>query len=191
MQALVIQLSKIETSAKSAKKVQEYLVEQGIDAKLFEGTYGSAAQKIFEQEGRTLHPFSFKGNVPDEEYIASSMRPGSIKYEIAAGTRAPAQTPRRALIVKKLHSSGMNAELNANMQLSTEHINSIFFLPNRSVMGPESTVPIIIPNDTTPASSSTSESCSPHSFLSTGPRIPTRVASALSVRATPPISRHI
>lgn len=76
MQALVIQLSKIKTSSQSAKKVKNYLVEQGIDARLFEGTYGSAAQEIFEQEGRTLHPLSFKGNVPDDDYIASSMRPG-------------------------------------------------------------------------------------------------------------------
>lgn len=76
MQALIIRLSKIEPSAQSSLKVQNYLIEQGIDARFLEGTYGSEAQQIFKQEGRTLHPVSFKGNPPDSDYTASSMRPG-------------------------------------------------------------------------------------------------------------------
>lgn len=76
MKALIIRLSEIPSSAASSQRVLNQLLEWGLDAEFFEGTYGHKAAAIFEQEGRTLHPTSFKGNPVDSEYIATSTRPG-------------------------------------------------------------------------------------------------------------------
>lgn len=78
MKALIIRLSKIPESNKSSAKVKAQLSEWGIDAEFIEGTYGSEAREIFANEGRTLHPVSFKGNLvsEDPEYVETSMRPG-------------------------------------------------------------------------------------------------------------------
>jgi len=76
MKALIIRLSKISSSAQSSKKVKKQLTKWGLDTMYVEGTYGHLAADIFAQEGRTLHPTSFKGNAVDADYIQSSMRPG-------------------------------------------------------------------------------------------------------------------
>lgn len=76
MKALVIRLSQIPSSALSGERVLNQLLEWDLDAQYLEGTYGHQAADIFDQEGRTLHPTSFKGHPVDEDYIESSMRPG-------------------------------------------------------------------------------------------------------------------
>jgi GR25 family glycosyltransferase involved in LPS biosynthesis len=43
---------------------------------LFEGTYGSDVDEIFEKENRTLHYRSFKGVAPDDHYIEKTNKPG-------------------------------------------------------------------------------------------------------------------
>jgi GR25 family glycosyltransferase involved in LPS biosynthesis len=76
MKSFIIHLSKIPSSLRSAIKSQEELTKIGIDAELFEGTYGNDAIKIFQQENRLVHPINFKGvqTLPDE--IDKIMKPG-------------------------------------------------------------------------------------------------------------------
>jgi len=76
MRAFVISLSKIYSSANSGKKVVNDLIKFGINASLFEGTYGNDAVDIFKKEGRELQPISFKGNAIDDNYRRSCERPG-------------------------------------------------------------------------------------------------------------------
>ena len=66
MKSFIIHLSKIDNSLNSAVRTQKDLKAIGIDADLFEGTYGNEAEDIFKQEGRTVHPINFRGN-PTEE----------------------------------------------------------------------------------------------------------------------------
>lgn len=72
----IIYLPKISSSFESAKKLQKDLSNIGIFANLFEGTYGSDAEKIFEKEKRQVHPISFKGVGIDERYENKARRPG-------------------------------------------------------------------------------------------------------------------
>lgn len=72
----IIHLSKIPSSLESATKLQKDLLDIDIQAKLFEGTYGSDAEKIFEKEKRQVHPISFKGVGIDERYENKTRRPG-------------------------------------------------------------------------------------------------------------------
>lgn len=72
----IIHLSKIESSLASALKLQEDLKSININAELFEGTYGSDAEKIFFKENRMVHPISFKGSEIDERYENKAKRPG-------------------------------------------------------------------------------------------------------------------
>lgn len=74
--SFIIHLSKIESSLTSAKQVKLELANIGIDAELFEGTYGSDAVSIFENENRTVHPISFKGLPVDERYVNKMSKPG-------------------------------------------------------------------------------------------------------------------
>jgi GR25 family glycosyltransferase involved in LPS biosynthesis len=76
MKSFIIHLSKIPSSLESAQQLQTDLKNINIDAELFEGTYGSDVEEIFEKEGRTLHYRSFKGVAPDEHYISKTNRPG-------------------------------------------------------------------------------------------------------------------
>ena len=83
MKAFVIHLSKIEKSLETATNLFNSLQSFGIDAELFEGTYGNDAVKIFEDEGRTLHPWGIKGpNVtigtenPDTKSVLKASGPG-------------------------------------------------------------------------------------------------------------------
>lgn len=74
--AFIIHLSKIDSSLTSAIQVKSELSNIGIDAELFEGTYGSDAEDIFNKEGRTVHPISFKGSPVDERYVGKMSKPG-------------------------------------------------------------------------------------------------------------------
>lgn len=76
MKAFVITLSKIPESLATAQQALSKLQEYGLDARLWEGTYGHEVEKIFAQEGRTLHPISFKGVPVDETYRALCSRLG-------------------------------------------------------------------------------------------------------------------
>lgn len=76
MKTFIIHLSKIASSLESAEKLKKDLMKINIDAELFEGTYGSDAENIFQEEGRVLHHRSFKGVAPDEHYISKTNKPG-------------------------------------------------------------------------------------------------------------------
>jgi GR25 family glycosyltransferase involved in LPS biosynthesis len=76
VKSFIIHLSKIASSLESAVKTQADLKAIGIDAELFEGTYGDEAEKIFSEEGRTVHPIDFKGNPTDERDQNKAWRPG-------------------------------------------------------------------------------------------------------------------
>jgi glycosyl transferase family 25 len=54
MKAFVIYLSKIESSRTSGEETFLQLKKLGFDVELFEGTYGDAAEKLFQKENRTL-----------------------------------------------------------------------------------------------------------------------------------------
>jgi GR25 family glycosyltransferase involved in LPS biosynthesis len=76
MKTFIIHLSKISNSLESAIGLQKDLKKYDIDAELFEGTYGSDAEEIFQKENREVHSISFKGVGIDERSIAKAKRPG-------------------------------------------------------------------------------------------------------------------
>lgn len=76
MKAFVIVLSKIPESLTTAQQTLSKLKKYGLDAELWEGTYGHEVEEIFAQEGRTLNPISFKGVPVDDEYRALCSRLG-------------------------------------------------------------------------------------------------------------------
>lgn len=76
MKALIISLSRIESSAISSQKVYAQLKDYGFDAELFEGTYGNEVEEIFLKENRKLSDISFKGVSTDPRYIAKCNRLG-------------------------------------------------------------------------------------------------------------------
>jgi GR25 family glycosyltransferase involved in LPS biosynthesis len=61
MKNFVICLSKIETSLSTALKLKSQLDNFGHETELFEGTYGTDAVQMMENEGRTIHPIGIKG----------------------------------------------------------------------------------------------------------------------------------
>ena len=61
MKSFIITLSKIEASLNTANNLKQQLNDFGMEAELFEGTYGWDAVKMMEDEGRTLHPVGIKG----------------------------------------------------------------------------------------------------------------------------------
>ncbi len=66
MKSFIICLSRIAPSLSTALAVKEKLTEYGIETELFEGSYGNETKKLFEEEGRVCHPWTFKG--PDNLY---------------------------------------------------------------------------------------------------------------------------
>jgi len=74
----IIHLSKIEPSLQSALQLQKDLKSIDIDAELFEGAYGSEAEKLVQQENRKVHNINFKGHDIDERGINKALRPGVI-----------------------------------------------------------------------------------------------------------------
>jgi GR25 family glycosyltransferase involved in LPS biosynthesis len=61
MKNYIICLSKIPASLETATTLKNQLESYGSDVELFEGTYGHDAKKMMQEEGRCLHPWSFKG----------------------------------------------------------------------------------------------------------------------------------
>ena len=61
MKNFVICLSKIETSLTTALDLKSQLTSFGQEVELFEGTYGTDAVQMMEDEGRTVHPVGIKG----------------------------------------------------------------------------------------------------------------------------------
>ena len=65
MKNFIICLSKIESSLETAQRLKTQLEGYGADVELFEGTYGTDAKRMMEEEGRTLHPWGIKGPPKD------------------------------------------------------------------------------------------------------------------------------
>jgi GR25 family glycosyltransferase involved in LPS biosynthesis len=63
MKNFIICLSKIEESLKTATNLKRQLDDFNMPAELFEGTYGSNAVEMMENEGRILHSHGIKGEI--------------------------------------------------------------------------------------------------------------------------------
>ena len=61
MKSYIIHLSKIPASLTTALNVKEQLDSYGMESELFEGSYGNEVSELFKQQGRTCHPWTFKG----------------------------------------------------------------------------------------------------------------------------------
>ena len=61
MKAYIIHLSKIQSSLTSAKRLKKELADVGIQADLFEGSYGNLVAEEFKNKNRTHHAWSIKG----------------------------------------------------------------------------------------------------------------------------------
>jgi GR25 family glycosyltransferase involved in LPS biosynthesis len=70
MKAFIISLSKIPSSAKSSEIVLKKLLEYGIDAELFEGTYGYDAGKLFKKDKRRIAKYGIKTETISREEFA-------------------------------------------------------------------------------------------------------------------------
>ena len=81
MKNFIICLSKIPASFDTAVKVQQQLKEFGVDAELFEGSYGHEVKERYIKTGRRYHPWNFK-NGPDnpfpDEFRDSQQNPGEM-----------------------------------------------------------------------------------------------------------------
>lgn len=70
MKAFIVYLSKIESSLKSGLRLKAELNNVGIDAELFEGSYGNITKEHYKSIGRKHHPWTFKGpNKPLPEWF--------------------------------------------------------------------------------------------------------------------------
>lgn len=80
MKNFIICLSKIESSLRTASNLKKQLEEYNETVELFEGTYGSDAVQMMEEEGRVMHPFGIKGPAkpdappPTEEQILHNLK---------------------------------------------------------------------------------------------------------------------
>lgn len=61
MKNFIIYLPKIEESKKTANDLKKQLEKYDYDVELFEGTYGTDAVKLMEEEDRILFPWGVKG----------------------------------------------------------------------------------------------------------------------------------
>lgn len=61
MKSYIIHLSKMESSLSSALIVKSTLDKFGMDAELFEGSYGSEVKNLYIKTNRSWHPWGFKG----------------------------------------------------------------------------------------------------------------------------------
>jgi GR25 family glycosyltransferase involved in LPS biosynthesis len=69
MKSYIISLSKIESSITSAIRLKSSLEQFGMEAELFEGTYGNVAREQYIEQKRQWHPWGFKG--PTQPYPES------------------------------------------------------------------------------------------------------------------------
>jgi GR25 family glycosyltransferase involved in LPS biosynthesis len=65
MKNFIICLSKIPASLETATNLKNQLEEFDVEVELFEGTYGTDAVKLIEEEGRKMHPWGIKGPPSD------------------------------------------------------------------------------------------------------------------------------
>lgn len=63
MKAFIISLSKVPSSFESSKKVLSSLLNYGIDAELFEGTYGNEAKEKFNIDNRRIARYGIKTEI--------------------------------------------------------------------------------------------------------------------------------
>jgi len=80
MKAFIICLSKIEPSYKSGIRLQKELTSFGINAQLFEGSYGNVIKDVYMKNKRMHHPWTFKGpeKPVSEEWKLEQSTPGVI-----------------------------------------------------------------------------------------------------------------
>lgn len=81
MKNFIICLSKIPASLETAVKVQQQLKEFGVEAELFEGSYGDEAKKRYNETGRRYHPWNFKNgplNPFSDEFRDEQQSPGEM-----------------------------------------------------------------------------------------------------------------
>lgn len=80
IKAYIINLSQIQSSLNSALRLQNELYNFGIDAELFEGSYGDTTKKQYEIIGRKHHPWTFKGPkaILPEDFKEKQSTPGII-----------------------------------------------------------------------------------------------------------------
>lgn len=81
MKNFIIHLPKIAESLRTATDLKKQLESFGMDAELFEGTYGNDAVAIMEAEQRTMHPWGIKGPdfgppPPNHKSIEKVKKPG-------------------------------------------------------------------------------------------------------------------
>lgn len=80
MKNYIICLSKIQPSFETATNLKKQLKSFGIESELFEGTYGTDAVDMMQQEGRTVHPVGIKGADAEidesDKSIAKMQSPG-------------------------------------------------------------------------------------------------------------------
>lgn len=69
MKAFVIYLSQIPESQHSGIETARSLLKMGFDVELFEGAYGDETKKLFQKQGRTIHPFSHSTEPVEQEII--------------------------------------------------------------------------------------------------------------------------
>jgi UDP-glucose 4-epimerase/GR25 family glycosyltransferase involved in LPS biosynthesis len=81
MKSFIIHLSKIPASLNTALEVKRQLEAFGMEAELFEGSYGNEVKERYAKEGRRYHPWNFK-NGPEnpfpEEFRDSQQNPGEM-----------------------------------------------------------------------------------------------------------------
>ena len=63
MKSYIIHLPQVPASVKTATVMLERFKELNMDAELFDGTWGTDAVDKFNNEGRTLYPYSLKGPI--------------------------------------------------------------------------------------------------------------------------------
>ena len=61
MKSFIIHLSRYPESLRTALEVRRQLDEFGMESELWEGSYGNEMVELFREQGRTCHPFTFKG----------------------------------------------------------------------------------------------------------------------------------
>jgi GR25 family glycosyltransferase involved in LPS biosynthesis len=74
MKSFIIHLSKIPASLETAITLKNQLEQFKMPVELFEGTYGTDAVQMMEDENRNMHPWGIKGP-PPADYVADPSLP--------------------------------------------------------------------------------------------------------------------
>lgn len=78
MKAFIITLSKIESSLETASNLKSDLEFRGIEAELFEGTYGHDVEQLLKKESRIPHPVEYTGEPMSEKHRTRISKKGVI-----------------------------------------------------------------------------------------------------------------